>query len=165
MQLSTTFIPSRNSVYLLQCSAVDIQTDSFTIQSVPDSLPAVGQYHPRLTHFWLFFCWNGRVNGKYVLHFRVGEDYEIIITKHVDFSKYCLTCWIGALHSAVWFKVPLQINFWSCIFWQKRSAKSWKLSIFLLISYLFSTTSLFILPVSPNFIIFNTILKCNWCFC
>ena len=30
LQLSTTFIHSRNFVYLLQCIAVDIQTDSFT---------------------------------------------------------------------------------------------------------------------------------------
>ena len=51
IQLSTTFIPSRNFVYLLQCSAVDIQTHSFTIQTVPASLSAVGQNHPRLTHF------------------------------------------------------------------------------------------------------------------
>ena len=56
IQLSTTFITSRKFVYLLQCSAVDIQTHSFTIQTVPASLPAVGQYHPRLTHLWLFFC-------------------------------------------------------------------------------------------------------------
>ena len=52
MQLSTTFIPSRNFVYLLQCSAVDIQTHSFTIQTVPASLPAVGQNCPMLTHFF-----------------------------------------------------------------------------------------------------------------
>ena len=56
IQLSTTFIPSRKFVYLLQCSAVaavDIQTHSFTIQTVPDSLSAVGQYHPMLTFFLL----------------------------------------------------------------------------------------------------------------
>ena len=62
MQLSTTFIPSRNFVYLLQCSAVDIQTHSFTIQTVPASLPAVGQYYPMLAHLWLFFIGNERVN-------------------------------------------------------------------------------------------------------
>ena len=55
MQLSTTFITSRKFVYLLQCSAVDIQTHSFTKQTVPASLPAVGKYHLRLTHLWLFF--------------------------------------------------------------------------------------------------------------
>ena len=54
IQLSTTFIPSRKFVYLVQCSAVDIQTHSFTVQTVPASLPAVRQHHPRLTHFWLF---------------------------------------------------------------------------------------------------------------
>ena len=58
VQLSTTFISSRNLVYLLQCSAVDIETHSFTIQTVPASLPAVGQYYPMLTHFWLFFHWS-----------------------------------------------------------------------------------------------------------
>ena len=46
IQLSTTFIPSRKFRYLLQCSAVDIQTHSFTIQTVPASLPFVGQYNP-----------------------------------------------------------------------------------------------------------------------
>ena len=55
MQLSTTFIPSRNFVYLLQCSAVDIQTHNITIQTVPPSLPAVGQNYLMLTHFWPFF--------------------------------------------------------------------------------------------------------------
>ena len=33
VQLSTTFIPSRKFRYLLHCSAVDIQTHSFTIQT------------------------------------------------------------------------------------------------------------------------------------
>ena len=60
MQLSTTLIPFRKFWYLLQCSAVDIQTHSFTVQTVPASLPAVRQYHPRLTHFWPFFVGNER---------------------------------------------------------------------------------------------------------
>ena len=34
---------------LLQCSAVDIQTESFTIQTVPASLPAVGYYQVKVT--------------------------------------------------------------------------------------------------------------------
>ena len=56
MQLSTTFIPSRNFVYSLQCSAVDIQTATA-------SQPAVGWYHPMLAHFWLFFHrqWKGQL--------------------------------------------------------------------------------------------------------
>ena len=44
MLLSTTFIPSRNFLYI-QCSAVDIQTDSFTTQTVQASLPDVREYH------------------------------------------------------------------------------------------------------------------------
>ena len=42
IQLSSAFIPSRKFVYSLQCSAVDIQTHSFTIQTLPASQPAVG---------------------------------------------------------------------------------------------------------------------------
>ena len=39
----------------IYCNVVQyIQTHSFTTQTVPASLPAVGQYHPRMTHFWLF---------------------------------------------------------------------------------------------------------------
>ena len=53
IKLSTTFIPSRKFGYLLQCSAV-VQTHSFTIQTVPASLPAVRQYHPIMARFWLF---------------------------------------------------------------------------------------------------------------
>ena len=37
----------------IYCSVVDIETDSFTIDS-PSLLTAVGQYHPMLTHLWLF---------------------------------------------------------------------------------------------------------------
>ena len=42
IQLSTTFIVSRKFGCLLQCSAVDIQTQSFTTHTVPASLPTVG---------------------------------------------------------------------------------------------------------------------------
>ena len=60
----TTVIPSRKFGYLLQCSAVDIQTHSFIIQTVSASLPAVGQYYPMLTHFWLYICrqWKGWIH-------------------------------------------------------------------------------------------------------
>ena len=51
IQLSTTLIPSRKFGNLLQCGAVDIQTHSFTIQTVPASLPDVRKIYLRLAHF------------------------------------------------------------------------------------------------------------------
>ena len=76
----TTFIPSLKFVYLIQCSAVDIQTHSFPIQTVPASLPAVGQYYLRLHtfDFFLLVMKGFKVVVVDAIVKYVGEDGDIV---------------------------------------------------------------------------------------